>query len=71
MNPVIRRRPMWAILFLAVVILVSTDALAYLDPGTGSILLQALAGGVAGVALLVKLYWKKLKKRFERGKHDG
>ena len=36
-----------------------STAHAYLDPGTGSIILQVLLGGVAGLALACKLYWKK------------
>lgn len=38
------------------------NVVAYLDPGTGSMLLQALAGGVAGVAVVGKLYWRRLKR---------
>ena len=34
---------------------------AYLDPGTGSILLQVLIGGVAGLGVIVKLYWRRLR----------
>jgi len=34
---------------------------AYLDANTGSLLLQLLLGGVAGFALLGKLYWQRLK----------
>ena len=37
----------------------TSSAYAYLDPGTGSIILQVLLGGVAGVALVGKLYWHK------------
>ncbi|MGH6865218.1 MAG: hypothetical protein ACREDO_03360 [Methyloceanibacter sp.] len=37
----------------------TSSAHAYLDPGTGSIILQVLLGGVAGVALAGKLYWHK------------
>ena len=37
----------------------TTDAHAYLDPGTGSMILQVLLGGVAGVMLAGKLYWQK------------
>jgi len=37
-----------------------TEALAYLDPGSGSMLLQLLLGGVAGVVMLLKLYWHQL-----------
>lgn len=34
-----------------------TGAHAYLDGGTGSMLLQLLLGGVAGLAIAGKLYW--------------
>lgn len=37
----------------------TSSAHAYLDPGTGSIVLQVLLGGVAGLALAGKLYWNK------------
>ena len=33
---------------------------AYLDPGTGSMLLQALLGGVAAVGVIAKLYWRRV-----------
>jgi hypothetical protein len=36
--------------------------LAYLDPGSGSMILQILAGGVAAVAVTAKLYWQRLLK---------
>lgn len=34
--------------------------LAYLDPGSGSVLLQALLGGVAAIAITGKLWWHRL-----------
>ncbi|HWB57588.1 MAG TPA: hypothetical protein VG479_11695 [Gaiellaceae bacterium] len=34
-------------------------ALAYLDPGSGSMILQAVVGGVAAVAVMGKLYWRR------------
>lgn len=34
--------------------------LAYLDPGTGSVLLQALLGGLAGLAVALKLFGRRL-----------
>lgn len=40
---------------------VSTPAYAYLDPGTGSMILQLLLGGAAGVAMVFKLYWDRIK----------
>lgn len=42
----------------------SIPAHAYLDPGTGSMILQLLLGGLAGLALVGKLYWAKLLSLF-------
>ncbi|MFQ5739021.1 MAG: hypothetical protein ACE5JX_08390 [Acidobacteriota bacterium] len=38
--------------------------LAYLDPGSGSMLLQLLLGGVAGAFVLVKLFWRRITTFF-------
>ncbi|WP_173933807.1 hypothetical protein [Chelativorans sp. Marseille-P2723] len=37
----------------------TTGAHAYLDAGTGSMILQVLLGGLAGLAIAGKLYWHK------------
>ena len=37
-----------------------TKAHAYLDPGAGSLVLQLILGGLAGLAVLLKLYWHRL-----------
>ncbi len=42
-------------------LLMFTDAVAYLDPGTGSMLLQVILGGIAAIGVAVKLYWHKLR----------
>ena len=34
--------------------------LAYLDPGSGSIILQALLGGIAAIAITGKLWWNRV-----------
>lgn len=34
--------------------------LAYLDPGSGSVILQAILGGVAAIAITGKLWWHRL-----------
>jgi hypothetical protein len=46
---------------LSLLLLGSTTgtAHAYLDAGTGSMILQLLLGGVAGAALVGKLYWHR------------
>ena len=33
---------------------------AYIDPGSGSMLLQVLLGGAAGVAVLARLFWYRI-----------
>ncbi|MGE0825156.1 MAG: hypothetical protein AB7G75_21730 [Candidatus Binatia bacterium] len=43
-----------------VMALLTTPADAYLDPGSGSMFLQLLLGGFAGVAVILKLYWRRL-----------
>lgn len=56
-------------LFLILIALVvqSGPAHAYLDPGTGSIMLQMLLGGVAGGAVVLRLYWARIKDWFSPG----
>ena len=41
-------------------------AYAYLDPGTGSILLQGLIAAIAGVMVTGRLYWSRIKDIFSR-----
>jgi hypothetical protein len=50
-----------AALGAAILSLSATPAHAYLDPGSGSMLLQLLLGGAAGLAVIVKLYWRRFK----------
>ena len=38
--------------------------LAYIDPGTGSIILQSIAAAVAGAAIIAKLYWHRILRFF-------
>ena len=42
-------------------------AFAYLDPGTGSILLQAIIGGVATGLFVMRGYWRKIRSLFGGG----
>jgi hypothetical protein len=50
----------------ALLLFSTQDAHAYLDPGTGSMILQGLIGGIAGGMFAIRLYWGKLKGRFGR-----
>lgn len=47
----------------AALIAYSHPALAYVDPGSGSVLLQLLFGGVAGAMALLKLFWEPIAGR--------
>jgi len=40
--------------------LLSVPAYAYLDPGTGSALIQGLIAAVAAIGVTVKLYWHRI-----------
>ena len=53
-----RRRSAAAV--LGVLVLYVPAAHAYLDPGTGSVILQVLLGGLAGLAVAIKLFWHRL-----------
>ena len=54
---------LFVLVFLSV-LRVDAPAYAYLDPGTGSMLVQLLLGGVAGVLVVGKLYWHRIKVFF-------
>ena len=45
--------------------------LAYLDAGSGSLIVQAVVAGAAGMAVAVKLYWRRLTGRFRRQPVDS
>lgn len=45
-------------------------AQAYIDPGAGGMLVQLILGGVAGAAVVLKLYWSRFKARFSRSTDD-
>lgn len=49
-----------ALSFFALLVL-PIDAFAYLDPGTGSILLQGLIAAVAAAGTFVSVFWQKIK----------
>lgn len=45
--------------------------LSYLDPGTGSIILQAVLGAVLGAIFTLKLYWRHLWSLLTGRHKDG
>lgn len=39
---------------------------AYLDPGSGSFILQLILASLLGLGFVIKAYWKKLVRLFKR-----
>ena len=58
------------LLSIVLLLIFTNQAEAYLDPGTGSMLLQVILGGVAAVGVAIKLYWHKLRVAFGMGKKE-
>lgn len=58
--------------FFCLLILLSTEPVfAYLDPGTGSMLLQVILGGVAAIGVIIKLYWHKFRVAIGMGRRKN
>jgi hypothetical protein len=41
--------------------------IAYIDPGAGGMLMQLLLGGVAGVLVVLRLFWDRIRGRRHHG----
>ena len=50
--------------------LLYSNAYAYIDPGTGSIILQALIGALAAAGAAISIYWSKVKSFFQKKKNE-
>ena len=64
-QPVIAAKVLCWVLLLCVGI--AGEALAYLDPGTGSAVIQMVVAGVMGALFVMKMYWRKLVAFFSGG----
>ena len=61
------RKPITSIiLLLGASLTYAAPAFAYLDPGTGSIILQGIIATVAGMLVAGRLYWERVKQFFAR-----
>ena len=66
-----RTSPLQWALAASMLLLFTESAFAYLDPGTGSIILQGVIAGVALALSTVKLWWYRLTSLFTRQKEDS
>ena len=64
----------YLILNIIAIFLFVTNAYAYLDPGTGSFILQAIIGFLAALSASFLYYWAKVKnfflKLFKKNNND-
>lgn len=51
------RQALWVIVLLVAGLATASPAHAYLDPSTGSMIISALIGIVAALALALKMFW--------------
>jgi hypothetical protein len=54
----------FALLVTWVLVFTTRDASAYIDPSAGGMLVQLLLAGTAGVAVIARLFWGRLKRLF-------
>jgi|TARA_B110000467_G_scaffold127466_1_gene120566 hypothetical protein len=54
--------------FIASLIIVGhfsiSNAFAYIDPSSGTLIIQMLAGALIGGGIAIKVYWEKIKMKF-------
>jgi hypothetical protein len=68
------RRPIGVLLVTLFTLSAVSPAYAYLDPGTGSMFLQAVIASLLAAATAVGVFWQKIKGFFSRqkkGKDDA
>ncbi len=56
------------IMVITLLLILPAPSFAYLDPATGSMIIQGIIGAIAGLLVAVKLYWQKIRSFFSRTK---
>ena len=51
---------------LCLLFLLIKPAYAYLDAGTGTMILNALVAGIVGAGVTAKIYWEKIRLWFHK-----
>lgn len=52
------------VLLLVPAVVFPARALAYVDPGSGSLVVQGIIAAILGVGLTIRLYWRRIRNRF-------
>ena len=53
-----------SIAWLYVLLLFANPAYAYIDPGTGSMLVQAVIAAVAAASVSIGIFWRRIRSFF-------
>jgi hypothetical protein len=59
--------PASRVLVVTCLMAIAPQAQAYIDPGTGSLIVQGIIAGLAGAAAVARLYWYRIKAFFKGG----
>lgn len=54
------------ILVVIMITFVSKPAYGYLDPGTGSLILQSIVAAMVAIPFALKMYWNRIQDMFRR-----
>jgi len=56
----------YALITTVVFFLITHNSYAYIDPGSGSMIVQVIIAAILGTITAIKIYWHKIKKIFSR-----
>jgi len=65
-----QHRARYALVLLALLLGMPAAAYAYVDPGAGSMFLQLLLGGSAGLLVVFRIFRERIYRFFGRRKND-
>ena len=52
-----------ALAMIVALVMLPTPALAYLDPGTGSFVIQGIIAAIVGGGFAIKMFWSRIKSK--------
>ena len=58
-------------LIFAIYIIFPVVAYCYIDPGTGSFIIQIIIAGIVGILIVIKIFFKRFKDFFGKRKNNS
>lgn len=59
-------KELYSFVAISLIVFLPVRAFAYLDPGTGSYVLQVVIAGAVSGAFVIKIFWKTLKEKISQ-----